>query len=345
MSALQIIFKLFPIIFFSVLLNTKDALGSSEINTFVIDDQTKISFSIPEESFYYANVIDDSINIRELKNINFLPYSEFTGFKLNKNYIKKITIKNVKNNPETISVIAGPGHLKSKFILVSEKKIRSFTNNPGTNRNHLSSINPVTTNNETTTLRNFTFSIAPTESIDLYYNFQMPNGFLFDSRLIFYDTEKYQENRRFGLWLEGIIAGSLLVLIIFTYYSYYQIRDKTTLYFCFWLVTAVLVIICTIHHDGIRLLEFLFDPIKDNFIFADVSFATRLALFTMLIQAMMFVIFSRQFINLKKYHPIAFQFTNLYLFVYISNFLLFHSFHFFKKKNSKLRSRFDLDIT
>ena len=37
----------------------------------------------------------------------------------------------------------------------------------------------------------------------------------------------------------------------------------------------------------------------------------------------MFVIFSRQFINLKKYHPIAFQFTNLYLFVYISNFLLF----------------------
>ena len=114
-----------------------------------------------------------------------------------------------------------------------------------------------------------------------------------------------------------------MVLIIFTYYSYYQIRDKTTLYFCFWLVTAVLVIICTIHHDGIRLLEFLFDPIKDNFIFADVSFATRLALFTMLIQAMMFVIFSRQFINLKKYHPIAFQFTNLYLFVYISNFLLF----------------------
>ena len=202
MSVSQIIFKLFPIIFFSVFLNTKDALGSSEKNTFVIDDQTKISFSIPEESFYYANVIDDSINIRELKNISLLPYSAFTGFKLNKNYIKKITIKNVKKNLETISVIAGPGHLKSKFILVSEKKITSFTNNPGTNRNHLSSINPVTTNNETTTLRTFTFSIAPAESIDLYYNFQMPNGFLFDSRLIFYDTEKYQENRRFGLWLE-----------------------------------------------------------------------------------------------------------------------------------------------
>ena len=323
MLAYQIIFRLIPIIFFSGLLNVQDVFGSPVKNTFIIDDQTKIRFSIPKENFSYSNAIDESINIRDVKNISFLPYSEFTGFQSNKSYIKKIKIKNLKKNPETISVIAGPGHLKSKFILVSENKVTTFTNDAGTNRNHLSSINPATTNNETMTLRNFTFWIEPSESIELYYNFQMPFGFLFDSRLVFYDTEKYQENRRFGLWMEGIIAGSLLVLIIFTYYSYYQIRDKTTLYFGFWLITAVLVIICTIHHDGIRLLEFLVDPVRDGFIFANVSFATRLALFTMLIQAMVFVIFARQFINLKKYHPTAFQCTNFYLLVYISNFLLF----------------------
>ena len=45
----------------------------------------------------------------------------------------------------------------------------------------------------------------------------MPKGFVFDSRLIFYDTEKYQENRRFGFGLEGIIAGSILGLIIVHY--------------------------------------------------------------------------------------------------------------------------------
>ena len=72
MSVSQIIFKLFPIIFFSVFLNTKDALGSSEKNTFVIDDQTKISFSIPKENFYYSTVIDVPITIREVKNISFL---------------------------------------------------------------------------------------------------------------------------------------------------------------------------------------------------------------------------------------------------------------------------------
>ena len=58
--------------FFSVFLNTKDALGSSEKNTFVIDDQTKISFSIPEEIFYYANVIDDSIKHSRVKKYKFL---------------------------------------------------------------------------------------------------------------------------------------------------------------------------------------------------------------------------------------------------------------------------------
>ena len=71
MSASQIIFKLFPIIFFSVFLNTKDALGSSEKNTFVIDDQTKISFSIPEESFYYSNSGDELTDINSLQDIVF----------------------------------------------------------------------------------------------------------------------------------------------------------------------------------------------------------------------------------------------------------------------------------
>ena len=51
-------------------------------------------------------------------------------------------------------------------------------------------------------------------------------------------TEKYQETRRFGLWLEGIIFGSILGLLVFTIYSYYQIRDKTTLYFGLWLLSS-----------------------------------------------------------------------------------------------------------
>ena len=81
MSASQILLKLFPIIFLSVFLNTKDALGSSEKNTFVIDDQTKISFSIPEESFYYSNSGDELTDINSLQDIVFIPQAHFIGFK------------------------------------------------------------------------------------------------------------------------------------------------------------------------------------------------------------------------------------------------------------------------
>ena len=74
--------------------------------------------------------------------------------------------------------------------------------------------------------------LAPGESVDLYYNFQMPSKAHFiESNLLFYQADNYQENRRFGLWLEGLILGSILGLLVFTIYSYYQIRDKTTLYF------------------------------------------------------------------------------------------------------------------
>ena len=127
MSAFQTIFSLFPIIFFSVFFNTHNAFASSEKNTFIIDDATKIRFSIPKNKYYYSNVVDELTDIRDLQNLSFIPYSEFTGLKPNSNYIKKIKIKNLSKIPETISVIAGPGHLKSKFILVSKDKVTNFT--------------------------------------------------------------------------------------------------------------------------------------------------------------------------------------------------------------------------
>ena len=166
------------------------------------------------------------------------------------------------------------------------------------------------------------------KEIDLYYNFQMPNGFLFDSRLIFYDTEKYQENRRFGLWLEGIIAGSLLVLIIFTYYSYYQIRDKTTLYFGLWLLSSIIFVIGQFHHDGSRLLEFIFSSIEYNPLFNSVSFATTIIIFSGYFEAIMFVIFARQFIGLKGKPQVAFIFTNIFIAWYVLHFLTFRIFNF-----------------
>ena len=124
MSVSQIILKLFPIIFLSVFLNTKDALGSSEKNTFVIDDQTKISFSIPEESFYYSNSGDELTDINSLQDIVFIPQANFIGFKPFKFYTQKIQIKNITQMTRDITVIPGRHHLTSQFFLISTKKLR-----------------------------------------------------------------------------------------------------------------------------------------------------------------------------------------------------------------------------
>ena len=141
-------------------MNTKDALGSSEKNTFVIDDQTKISFSIPEESFYYSNSGDELTDINSLQDIVFIPQANFIGFKPFKFYTKKIQIKNITQMTREITVIPGRHHLTSQFFLISNKKTQAFKNRPGTNSNDLSSMNPSKdTNFQPSSTTNFTFKL------------------------------------------------------------------------------------------------------------------------------------------------------------------------------------------
>ena len=79
-------------------------------------------------------------------------------------------------------------------------------------------------------------------------------------------------------------------------------------------------------HDGTRLFEFIVRPFDENPFF-DTSFPSTIAAITGYSQAMMFVIFARQFIGLKEHYPIAFQFTNLYLIWYAAHFFVFRLFN------------------
>ena len=314
---------------FSSALKAQGILDDPRENTFSIDEQTAISFSVAKNNFYYSNEIDASINISQLKDINFSSYSNFTGFKAYKFYLQKIQIENSTKTVKTISVIPGRSHLKSEFFLLSKNHYKSFKNTPGTNSNNLSSINPKKTSPHYFESRNFTFKLNAGEVAELYYKFQMSNKAHFmRNALEFNQTEKYEENRRFGLWLEGVILGSILGLLIFTFYSYFQIRDRTTLYFGLWLITAFFAVIGQNHHDGTRLLEFFIYPLEDNPFFSSISFAGTIDAIAGYGQAMMFVIFARNFINLKKYHPTAFKFTNIYLYWYAFHFFFFRVFDF-----------------
>ena len=48
------LYLIFFLLFLSVFLNTKDALGSSCKNTFVIDDQTRIRFSMVDRKSFIS---------------------------------------------------------------------------------------------------------------------------------------------------------------------------------------------------------------------------------------------------------------------------------------------------
>ena len=329
MSAYQIIFRLLPIIFLSGFLNVQDVLGSPVKNAFTIDSQTTISFLIPNSKFYYSDSSDKLTDVSSLQTIGFTPHDNFTGFESYRFYVKKIQIKNTTELTRAITVMPGRFHLKSQLFLVSNKKTQIFNNRPNTNSNDLSSVNPSSTSFQPSTARNFTFRITPGESVYLYYNFQMPSKpHFFGNKLTFYQTDNYQENRRFGLWLEGIILGSILGLLVFTIYSYYQIRDKTTFYFGLWLLTSILFVSVQFHHDGSRILEFIFPSILYNPFFKSVSFASTIIIFSGYAEAMVFVIFARQFLGLKEHNPIVFQFTNLYLAWYVLHFFGFRLFNF-----------------
>ena len=98
---------------FTELFEAQVVSDTAENNLFTINEQTKISFSIPNENFLFSNIISDSIDIDQLEEIYFKPFSNSSKFEAYKFYIKKIKIKNQSAVNKTISVMPGLNHIKS----------------------------------------------------------------------------------------------------------------------------------------------------------------------------------------------------------------------------------------
>ena len=314
---------IFFILFFSFLNNlySEDSLD----NTYQINKETKVSFIIPLNNFLITDKVTNKTSIEDLKNIKFDRFENFSGFQPYKYYIKKIRFRNILEKPITLTIRQNNFHLNSEFFVMSKNLNKSYVNSPSFNFNNASSVSPISTNFEDLELRNFFFTVEPNESVDFYYKFQSPNKTrIFSNQIRFAQLEKFQESRRFGLWLEGIILGTIFALIIFTFYSYSQIKDRTTFYFGAWLTSAFFAVISQDSHDGSRLFEFFVDP---NFSIWMTPIKRYLIDLFSYSQAMIFVIFARKFIDLKKYHPTAFRVTNIYLGWYLLHFIIFQQFN------------------
>ena len=60
------------ILVLSGILNAQGNQEENKNNLFVIDDQTTISFLIPEDKYLYSKSVNENTNLLDLNNINFL---------------------------------------------------------------------------------------------------------------------------------------------------------------------------------------------------------------------------------------------------------------------------------
>ncbi len=128
------------------------------------------------------------------------------------------------------------------------------------------------------------------------------------------------ELRRYGLHLEGIQAGILIALGLFGWFSVVMNRDRTSLAYGIWIVFALLSATSFYVHDGQRFFEFYL-PIEGLRFGSEYLGSVVLTIFAYG-QSMFYVIFARNFLELKTTLPRVYRITNLYLALTVAHGIL-----------------------
>ncbi len=133
------------------------------------------------------------------------------------------------------------------------------------------------------------------------------------------DQLRFLELRRLGLYAEGALAGALLALAIFGWYSAFRNKDRTSIAYGVWILFALFTSCTQLVHDGQRLFEFFVDvqQIRVNHLYLS-EWITFILSFS---QAMTYVYFARTFLEVRQRFPGFYQVTNLYLLFYLSYML------------------------
>ncbi len=180
------------------------------------------------------------------------------------------------------------------------------------NYSKLGDANPYVMGLDTAPSQFAVFTLRRGESVTLITRVRASANFIPNSFVpSFSEHARMLELRRFGLHIEGIQAGILLALGIFGWFSVFQNRDRTSLAYGVWIMFALLSAISLRVHDGSRLFEFYVDieGQRTGHVMTAAVIMNILAYF----QAMCYVIFARNFLELKTYMPRVHLATNVYL--------------------------------
>ena len=134
------------------------------------------------------------------------------------------------------------------------------------------------------------------------------------------DHAKYLELRRYGLYVEGALAGALVVLTVFGWYSYFRNRDKTSLRYGIWIVFALGSVLVLGVHDGQRLAEF-FIRLNDYGV-ASGGMTVRQTVFYFFPagQSITYVLFARSFLDTRERFPWFHHFSTAWVGFYALQF-------------------------
>jgi len=173
-------------------------------------------------------------------------------------------------------------------------------------------IDPYVFTLDTLLSRNPVFTLHKDSEVQLFSRLKSNSTYpAVDFSLRLYDRTTYLELRKYGLYIEGILAGLLLALIISTWNSLFYKRDAVSVIYGIWLVLGWLQIMTMPIHDGQRLFEFFWVLDQGNIGTLSAS-AFWVGLFGYL-QIIFYVLFGRAFLGTYRHFPRFHLLTNIWI--------------------------------
>jgi serine phosphatase RsbU (regulator of sigma subunit) len=131
---------------------------------------------------------------------------------------------------------------------------------------------------------------------------------------------KFLEVRRYGMYLEGALLGILMALTIFGWFSAYNNKDRASLAYSVWMLTAFMQILSNYMPEGPRLSEFFANV-------EDIRFRHHYVYWPVFVlfaygQAIFYAVFAATFLNVKKHAPWLYKLTVFYVAVYLGHYVL-----------------------
>ncbi len=269
-----------------VTLNESEQLNvSSKVEKFYIDE----TGNLPAEEIFKK----DFTNVKnELKNSS------------NGNIWRKITISNENANSLLVQLNIGlysKIKLDSEIYLVTENNNIEKLNSENYNGfNYLSKLNNDSIPNRVSRFITFNLEKNSTSNILIKYgkNLDLNSNFEFSSYL------KKSEISRYEFFIQNILIGGLISIMIFSLFVAYTNKDLPSFLFSVWVSSALMYIMLDPYfgNSGSRFFEFYFDSnsVKNPVV---IEFLSDLSLYMVLISVASFQLFVTTSLQIKKNYP------------------------------------------